>query len=77
MFSLELDEAEKKATDYLARKLNPKRIQTLGARIEKLQVFDVIVVSGWLEHQDGPKANFEVAVDRGTGRFLSWKTWTK
>ena len=75
--TLELDDGEKIAVEYLQKKLNPKRIKTLSARSDMVRDINVIIVGGWLENQDGSSGNFEVAVGTLKGRILSWKTWSR
>jgi hypothetical protein len=74
---LELDDGEKIATDYLQKKLSPKRIKTMSARLDVLRDLSVIIVGGWLENQDGSSGNFEVTVGLVKGQILSWKVWSR
>lgn len=74
---MELDDGEKKAIEYLQRKLNPKIIKALGARLDAVQHYDAIVIHGWLQHEDKVTMDFEVALGREKGAILSWKMWKR
>lgn len=80
--SLDIDEAERRVTEYLQKKLNPKQIMTQAARFDKLGAGTsdetrVAIVSGWLQNQDGTGRNFEVTLTRLKGDIIGWKTWSK
>ena len=74
---MELDDGEKRAIEYLQKKLNPKIIKALGARFEKVLNYYAIVVHGWLQHEDKVTMDFEVVLDSDKAGILGWKMWKR
>ena len=70
---LNIDEAEKKAVDYLQTKFGPKSIKAIKVSSASFAVLHQVVVKGELESKDGLMNNFEVIVSTDSATIISWK----
>lgn len=69
---MNVDEAEKKAVDYLQTKFSPKSIKVTSAGFGSVP--NQIAVKGELEDKDGTLNDFEVSVNALSGSIFNWKT---
>jgi hypothetical protein len=68
---MNIDEAEKKAVDYLQTKFEPKSIKVSSASLGPTP--HEATIEGYLENKDGVKNTFEVSVSTQSATITGWK----